>query len=120
MTKTCAKCKDHKHVDEYNKRQNGDPLAYCRKCQNEYDRERKYGKLANSDTLFILPNDKIHFIKIGDRVYKIESPTLTEVHPASMINGFPNFRVIYNDTSPNRYDIVDPYKNIILPRIVKN
>ena len=33
----------------------------------------------NNDTLFIIPNDKIHFIKIGERVYKIESPTLTEV-----------------------------------------
>lgn len=37
---------------------------------------------SGSDTLEILRPDKIHFIKIGDRVYKIESPTLTEVKEA--------------------------------------
>jgi hypothetical protein len=33
----------------------------------------------NYDTLFIEPGKYIKYIKIGDRVYKIESPVLTEV-----------------------------------------
>ena len=77
--------------------------------------------LANSDTLFILPKDKIHFIKIGERVYKIESPTLTEVNKIdtswrinqnriiqqffkrsdSISNKLPNYWFNYNLITPN-------------------
>lgn len=40
----------------------------------------------NSDTLEILRPDKIKFIKIGERIYKIESPTLMEIKRES--NGY--------------------------------
>ena len=35
----------------------------------------------NSDTLEVMDFSIIKFIKIGDKVYKIESPTLTELKP---------------------------------------
>lgn len=50
---------------------------------------------GSSDTLEILRPDKIHFIKIGDRIYKIESPMLIEV---------PN----------NKWAIIPPYGSIKL------
>jgi len=34
---------------------------------------------AGSDTLEVFPGKQIKFIKVGDRVYRIESPRLTEV-----------------------------------------
>ncbi len=37
------------------------------------------GSYLVKDTLIIVPNEKIKFIKIGERVYKINAPTLTEV-----------------------------------------
>lgn len=35
--------------------------------------------INHADTLEILNYNQIHFIKIGDRVYKLETPTLKEV-----------------------------------------
>lgn len=42
----------------------------------------------NSDTLEIYPDGVIKFIKIGERVYKIESPTLIEVNKYNNIQSF--------------------------------
>ena len=42
---------------------------------------------CNSDTLVINHTGLMRFIKIGERVYKIESPTLTEVKPVSVGTG---------------------------------
>jgi hypothetical protein len=47
------------------------------------------------DTLLIPVTNEIKFIKIGDRVYKIESPTLTEVpKPLVLYGSWLNERLI--------------------------
>ena len=61
--------------------------------------EYKFG----NDTLYIYPQDKIHFLKIGDRVYKIESPTLTEVKP------------IGNKLGYSLQDFISTQPNTLLP-----
>lgn len=56
-----------------------------------------------SDTLYIKRPDMIRFIKIGDRVYRIESPMLTEVTPTAIFisNSIP---VLGPNVLPNRYN----------------
>ena len=63
---------------------------------------------CKSDTLYINYSPIIKFIKIGDRVYKIESPTLTEV-PKSLIlsGGWLNDRMPLTLT-PNTYYSTKP------------
>lgn len=38
-TKTCARCKTDKPWDQFDKRPNGKPVAYCKPCRKEYARE---------------------------------------------------------------------------------
>lgn len=57
-----------------------------------------------NDTLEIKALDKIHFIKIGDRLYKIESPTLTEIKKYAVFE-------LHRNTSPNYY-LAKPYYGI--------
>ena len=45
LEKKCAKCHTPKSWDDFNKRPNKTPVAYCRSCQLAMDRERKYGKV---------------------------------------------------------------------------
>jgi len=60
---------------------------------------------ANSDTLEVLSFGKIKFVKIGDRVYKIESPKLTEVEKG-------NDTIIWNGgvslLNPSPYYMIAP------------
>jgi len=51
----------------------------------------------NSDTLHVLDFTVVKYIKIGDRVYKIESPTLTEM--SNTLNYSSQSMILGNDTS---------------------
>jgi hypothetical protein len=68
---------------------------------NEYSTDKNYGISFNTqysdiigeykqgnDTFYIYPNDKIHYIKIGEKVYKITSPELKEVFVLKKYNSY--------------------------------
>ena len=38
--KTCTRCGDSKTVEEFPKRQNGQPKSWCKSCRNMYERTR--------------------------------------------------------------------------------
>lgn len=86
---TAAMATGYKKSDLYVKNQ-GLPIAFYTQSEPPIAMYK-----PNNDTLFILPNDKIHFIKIGERVYKIESPTLTEVKKDSVFLHFRNYENKY-------------------------